>query len=200
MRKLQAAGLLIALIAAWSAGAEAGQKPASPAPGREIAKGKETVLGLYLTAKEAYEKWKSDPGRVKILDVRTPEEYLFVGHPVMAYHVPLAFQTYQWDAGKGRLPMKPNPDFVSQVKEIARPSDTILVICRSGGRSAQAVNRLAEAGFKKVYSIIDGMEGDVVEDPGSVFQGQRMKNGWKNSGLPYTYDPDPDRMKLPVDR
>ena len=60
------------------------------------------------------------------------------------------------------------------------------------------MNRLAEAGFKKVYSIIDGMEGDVVEESGSVFQGQRMKNGWKNSGLPYTYEPDPDRMKLPT--
>ena len=198
MRKLQAAGLLLAFITAGCAAAQAGEKPASPAPGREIAKGKETVLGLYLTAKEAYEKWKSHPGKVKILDVRTPEEYLFVGHPEMAYHVPLAFQTYRWDAEKRRLPMKPNPDFISQVKEIAGPADTILVICRSGGRSAQAVNRLAEAGFKKVYSIIDGMEGDVVEDPGSVFQGQRMKNGWKNSGLPYTYEPDPDRMKLPT--
>jgi len=200
MRRLLSAGLLVALIAAGSASAGGGQKPASPAPGREVPKGKETVLGLYLTAREAFEKWKSNPGKVKILDVRTPEEYLFVGHPEMAYHVPFAYQTYQWDAGKHRLPMKPNPDFVSQVKEIARPSDTLLVICRSGGRSAQAVNRLAEAGFKKVYSIIDGMEGDVVEDPGSVFQGQRMKNGWKNSGLPYAHDPDPERMKLPEGR
>ena len=166
-------------------------------PKANLPEGKQTVLGLYVTAKEAYEQWTAAPEKVKIIDVRTPEEYLFVGHPEMAYHVPLAFQTYQWDAEKRRLPMKPNPDFVSQVKEIARPSDTLLVICRSGGRSAQAVNRLAEAGFKKVYSIIDGMEGDVVEDPGSVFQGQRMKNGWKNSGLPWTHDPDPDRMKLP---
>jgi hypothetical protein len=37
-------------------------------------------------------------------------------------------------------------------------------------------------------------ERDVVDDPGSVFQGQRMKNGWKNSGLPWTYEPDPNRM------
>ena len=38
---------------------------------------------------------------------------------------------------------------------------------------------------------------DVVDDVGSVFQGKRMKNGWKNSGLPSTYDLDPDRMRLP---
>ena len=29
-----------------------------------------------------------------------------------------------------------------------------------------------------------GMEGDPVKDPDSVFVGQRLKNGWKNSGVP----------------
>jgi len=199
MRRHLAAGLVIGLVAAGSACAGPGEKPASPAPGREIAKGKETVPGLHVTAREAYEKWKAEPEKVKILDVRTPEEYLFVGHPAMAWNVPLYLQTYQWDAGKRRLPMKPNPDFLSQVKEIAGPADTILVLCRSGGRSAMAANQLAEAGFRNVYNIVEGMEGDLVDDPGSVFQGQRMKNGWKNSGLPWTYDPDPERMRLPGD-
>ena len=96
--------------------------------------------------------------------------------------------------------MTPNPDFLSQVKEVAQSTDTILVMCRSGGRSAMAVNQLAEAGFHNVYNIVDGLEGDKVEDPGSVFQGQRLKNGWKNSGLPWTYDLDPDRMQLPKGR
>ena len=41
------------------------------------------------------------------------------------------------------------------------------------------------------------MEGSQVKDPDSVFDGMRMKNGWKNSGLPWTYDIDPERMKLP---
>jgi len=50
----------------------------------EVPKGKETVLGLYVTAKEAYEKWQADSEKVKILDVRTPEEYIFVGHAEMA--------------------------------------------------------------------------------------------------------------------
>jgi rhodanese-related sulfurtransferase len=173
------------------------EKPASQAAKPELLKEKQTTLGLYLTAKEAYDKWKADPEKVKILDVRTPEEYLFVGHSAMAWNIPSFFQTYQWDAAKRKLPMKPNPDFVSQVKELAKPTDVILVMCRSGGRSAQAVNQLAEAGFRNVYNIIDGMEGDTVDDPGSVFQGQRMKNGWKNSGLPWTYDLNPERMRLP---
>ena len=166
-------------------------------PNAAIPKGKQTVLGLYVTAKEAYEKWKAEPEKVMILDVRTPEEYLFVGHPTMAWKIPVAVQVYEWDAVKGQFPMKLLPDFASRVSEVAKPNDTILVTCRSGGRSAIAVNMLAQAGFKHVYNIIDGVEGDVVEDPASVFLGQRLRNGWKNSGCPWTYKLTPDRMVLP---
>jgi rhodanese-related sulfurtransferase len=183
-----------------NAGGAVTEKSASQAAKPELPKEKQTTLGLYLTAKEAYDKWKAEPEKVKILDVRTPEEYLFVGHPAMAWNRPFSLQTYQWDAHKKRLSMKPNPDFVSQVKAVAKPDDMLLVMCRSGGRSALAVNQLAVAGFRNVYSIVDGMEGDMVNDPESVFQGQRMKNGWKNSGLPWTYDLDPERMLLPKGR
>jgi len=162
-----------------------------------IPKGKQTVLKLYVTAKEAYEKWKAEPDKVMIIDVRTPDEHLFVGHPTMAWNIPVAAQTYEWDAAKGQFPMKPLPDFVSRVSEVAKPDDTIMVMCRSGGRSAIAVNLLAQAGFEHAYNIIDGMEGDAVEDPASVFVGQRLKNGWKNSGCPWTYKLTPDRMVLP---
>jgi rhodanese-related sulfurtransferase len=167
-------------------------------PSRNVPKDKQTSLGLYLTARDAYQKWKADPKQVKILDVRTPEEYVFVGHPAMAWNVPVMLQVYQWDASGRKLPMKPNPDFVARAKELFKPSDTLLVMCRSGGRSAKAVDLLAEAGFKQVYNIIDGMEGDTVDDPESLFHGKRMKNGWKNSGLPWTYDLDPEKMSLPT--
>ena len=60
-----------------------------------------------------------------------------------------------------------------------------------------AINLLAAAGFTNAYNILDGMEGGRVDDPDSVFDGMRMKNGWKNSGLPWTYDLDPERMVLP---
>jgi len=165
-----------------------------------IPAGKQTVLGLYVTAKEAYEKWKAEPEKVKILDVRTREEYLFVGHPGMAWKIPVAVQAYEWDAATGRFPMIPLPDFVSRVSQAAKPDDTIMIMCRSGGRSAIAVNLLAAAGFKQVHQIVDGMEGDVVQDPDSVFLGQRHKNGWKNSGCPWTYKLTPERMLLPKAR
>jgi len=164
--------------------------------GSDLPKAKQTSLGLYLNAREAYEKWQADPENVTVLDVRTTEEYIYVGHAPMAWNVPLAAQTYEWDADKQYFSFRPNPDFIHQVMEFAKPSDTILVMCRSGGRSAMAVNRLADAGFTNVYQIIDGMEGDAVKDPESVYQGQRLKNGWKNSGIPWTYHPDPEHMRF----
>ena len=159
-------------------------------------KGRQTTLGLYVTAAQAYEMWKAAPDEVKVIDVRTPEEFAFVGHPEMVWNIPLAFVTYQRKAGKIEYGSKMNPDFVALVQEVAKPTDTLLLMCRSGGRSAMAVNKLAAAGFKNVYTITDGMEGDKVEDPESVFYGKRMKNGWKNSGLPWVYTIDPEKIIL----
>lgn len=188
------AGALVSLggLAATSS-ASADEHAASQLPA-----GKQTTLGLYVTSSEAYEKWKAAPDKVKIVDVRTPEEFLFIGHAEMAWNIPLAAQSYQWDAEKEQFPMQPLPDFVGRVQTMAGPDDLLLVMCRSGGRSAVAVNLLAKAGFKNVYNITDGFEGDHVKDPNSVYNGKRMVNGWKNSGVPWTYDIDPDQMLLPL--
>ncbi len=97
------------------------EKPASVAADRQLPKGKQTTLGLYVTAAQAYEKWKAAPDKVKIIDVRTPEEYAFIGHPEMAWDIPLAFVTYQRKDGKTEYGPKMNSDFVAEVKEIAGP-------------------------------------------------------------------------------
>lgn len=174
------------------AGATAPVSTPSDVPGA-----KQTSLGLYLTSREAYDKWKADPAQVKILDVRTPEEYVFVGHAEAAWNVPLLLQTYAWDTSGRNLAMTPNPEFLDRVKSLFKPSDTLIVICRSGGRSARAVDRLAAAGFRNVYSVIDGMEGDRIDDPANPTAGPRMQGGWKGSDLPWTYDLDPAKMSLP---
>ena len=85
---------------------------------QQVPEAKQTVLGLYVTAEKAYKQWKADPANVKIIDVRTPEEYVFVGHPAMAWNVPLKFLSYEWDAKRKKSVMKLNSDFVAQVKEI----------------------------------------------------------------------------------
>jgi rhodanese-related sulfurtransferase len=167
-------------------------------PIESIAKERQTSLGLYVTAKEAYDIWQADPERVKVLDVRTPEEWVFTGHAPMATIIPFALQTYEWDPEKKTLHWELNPEFVPAVKAWAGPDDTILVSCRSGGRAAMAINVLAAAGFTNAYNILDGMEGSRVHDPESVFDGMRMVNGWKNSGLPWTYEIDPEQMLLPA--
>jgi len=150
---------------------------------------KQTKPGLYITAREAYVKWLSDPGNIKIIDCRTPEEYIFIGHAPMACNIPVEFVTHKFDEKKQPV-MELNSDFLSQVKEKFSPDDIILTMCRSGSRSAKSVNILAEAGFKKVYNITDGFEGDEVKDPLSTFNGMRLRNGWKNAGNPWTYEID----------
>jgi rhodanese-related sulfurtransferase len=165
----------------------------------EIPKEKQTSLGLYVTAAEAYEKWQADNENIKILDVRTTEEYLFIGHAPMGWNVPFMSQSYEWDPDKEYFKMKPNPVFIDQVQQLFKPSDTILVMCRSGPRGAMAVNQLAEAGFTHVFNITDGMEGDAIRDPESLYNGQRLKNGWKNSGIPWTYDVKPEQMRFTIE-
>jgi rhodanese-related sulfurtransferase len=157
----------------------------------EVPDRKRTDLDLYVTAGDAYGMWVADPDRVHLVDVRTPEEYLFVGHPAMASNVPLLFIEYVWDVEKDEPAVRPNPTFVSAVSSRVESGDTLVVMCRSGGRSALAVNALAQAGFEHVFNVIDGFEGDKVDDPTSAYHGKRMKNGWKNSGAPWTYDCDP---------
>jgi len=166
-------------------------EPAPPLP----PKNKRTTLGLYATAVQAYEMWKADPEKVGIIDVRTPEEYAFIGHPYECWNVPLAFVTYQIKAGKFEWAPKWNTGFVAEIKKLAGPTDTLLVFCRSGDRSAMAVNQLAAAGFTNAYTITDGFEGDKVDDPDSVFDGKRMRNGWKNS-VPWVYTIDPEKIIL----
>jgi rhodanese-related sulfurtransferase len=132
---------------------------------------KRTSLGLYVTASDAFEKWKADPETVRIIDVRTPEEFRTVGVPEMAAKITLS--------------TKPQ-EFVGRVEQFAEPEDTVLVICRSGNRSAVAVEMLSKAGFKNAYTVIDGFEGDRNSDPTSPNYGKRTVNGWKNAGLPWT--------------
>ena len=48
---------------------------------------------------------------------------------------------------------------------------------------------------QNAYNIVDGVEGDLVHDPDSVFVGKRMRNGWKNSA-PWVYSIDPEKVIL----
>ncbi len=77
-----------------------------------LPKEKQTTLGLYVTAAEAYEKWKASPDSVFILDVRTPDEYMDIGHAEMAWNIPAFLQSWQWNEQAKHFGIKPNPDFM----------------------------------------------------------------------------------------
>jgi rhodanese-related sulfurtransferase len=158
---------------------------------------KHTEAGKYVTALEAYEMWKANPDKIKVLDCRITQEYVFVGHAAMAYNIPSKLWTGKWDGEKKDYELQDNPDFELAAKSKFSQTDTILVMCRSGHRSAASVNRLTKAGFTNVYNIVDGFEGDKIKDEESYLDGKRMKNGWKNSGAPWTYDLDPKLIYSP---
>ena len=122
-----------------------------------------------LTPKEAFQFLKNNPNAV-LVDVRSEIEFLFVGHPVGSIHVP-------WNDGPD---WEINPDFVAHVKKIANEARPVLLICRSGVRSLEAGKALKEAGFKEIYNVQHGFEGDLDES-----HRRSSLNGWRHAGLPW---------------
>jgi rhodanese-related sulfurtransferase len=114
----------------------------------------------------------------------------------MAYNFPSMFMSMKYDMKKKTYKMEVNPNFVAEVQQHFKKNQTLMLICRSGGRSAKATNLLAEAGFKNVYNVYDGFEGDKLKIENSYFNGQRMLNGWKNSGNPWTYTGEKDLVYM----
>jgi rhodanese-related sulfurtransferase len=161
---------------------------------------KRTRLGMYLSSQEAAKFMDQNASKTLFLDIRTPAEVAFLGMPAQAdANVPYMKEPDfpGWDNAKATLKLELNPDFLPEVRRRLsakglKGADTIVLICRSGDRSAAAANLLAEAGFKNVYSVVDGYEGDLAKDGPKA--GQRAVNGWKNAGLPWSYKLDKTKM------
>lgn len=180
--------LIVTLLASALVGrAVAGEIASSVVPADLPAK-KQTDTGLYLTPADAHAALEADPSIV-FLDVRDPVEVMFVGHADAADAIaPLMLVTNQFDTEKGAYKMMPNPGFLDVVAAVmAREGkgmdDPVFVTCQSGGRTARAVNALAKAGYSQVYALFEGIEGDLNPDTG-----RRDLNGWKNAGLPWSYE------------
>lgn len=131
-----------------------------------------------VSPKQAWEMLESDPDAV-VLDVRSRVEFDYVGHPVGAVNVPWQ-EAPDWHV---------DPEFVDKVRARLRqvgagrdPASTltVLALCRSGNRSEAAADALSGAGFKRVYNIAEGFEGD---RDGNKHRGSL--NGWRFHGLPW---------------
>ena len=153
-----------------------------------------TDFNLYMSAKQANEAKQAMGKKIIFLDVRTLEEVSFVGAPknVDGYAQYMKLDELNaLDKKKKAIITEPNSYFGTMVNKYVEKNgytkDTpIVLLCRSGVRSAAAANLLKKAGYGEVYSIYDGFEGDLDK------QGKRSIDGWKNAGLDFTFDISPE--------
>lgn len=187
MRRM-ASAMMLALAAALAVVAA----QANPA----VTGTKRTALGKYLSAQDAYGTVKAERDRLLFVDVRTGAELALVGAtPEIDAQIPFSefAEPRTWDSKANRFVMAPNPEFVAEVEAaLARKgldkTAKVLVMCRSGERSARAVDALAAAGFTNAWSVYDGFEGDLSPE------GHRTVNGWKNAKLPWSYAVDAAKL------
>ena len=109
-------------------------------------------------------------GHTVIVDVRTNEERKFVGYVEDTIHIP-------WATGTA---LNRNPRFAKELESKVGKDKTILLLCRSGKRSAAAANVAFNAGFENIYNIEQGFEGDLDED-----NHRGSFNGWRFHHLPW---------------
>lgn len=165
---------------------------------------KRTALGLYLTPAEAHQRVESAGARTLFIDVRSRAELQFVGVPAgVDANVPYSDLTEfsEFDEKHGAYRLEENLGFVDQVtmrlmgKGLSK-NDMVIVICRSGSRSARAADTLAKAGFTNVHSVPEGFEGDTAKS--GPQKGHRVVNGWKNRDLPWGYRLKPTQLSKVV--
>lgn len=73
-----------------------------------------------------------------------------------------------------------NPRFVRELEAKTGKDAVVLLLCRSGNRSALAAQAAAKAGFTQVFNVLEGFEGDL-DDAGH----RGTTNGWRLHGLPW---------------
>lgn len=114
-------------------------------------------------------------GAAVLVDVRSSEERHFVGRVPAGGHV-------AWATG---LSLNRNPRFVKEleIKVKGQKDQPILLLCRSGKRSALAAEAAAKAGFTRVYNVLQGFEGELNDQ-----QQRGTQDGWRHAELPWLQD------------
>lgn len=141
----------------------------------EAARGNAHAAGLpYAGSVTPQQAWAlHQAGDAVLVDVRTAEERKFVGHVPDTLHV-------AWATGTS---FTRNPRFVRELEAKTGKGVAVVLLCRSGNRSAQAAEAAAKAGFALVFNVTEGFEGELDE------AGHRgTGNGWRFHGLPWVQD------------
>lgn len=114
-----------------------------------------------------------EAGVARLVDVRSAEERKFVGHVPDSLHV-------AWQTGTALIK---NPRFLRELENKAGKDQVVVLLCRSGKRSALAAEAAAKAGFSQVYNVLEGFEGDL-----DTLQRRGEVGGWRYWGLPWQQD------------
>ena len=116
-------------------------------------------------------------GQALLVDVRTGEERALVGRVPEGVHVP-------WATGTA---LTRNPRFVRELEaKLAKDGGkdaVVLLLCRSGKRSALAAEAAAKAGFTQVFNVLEGFEGEI-----DALQQRGHGDGWRFHHLPWVQD------------
>ena len=131
-----------------------------------------------LTPDQAWKMIQDDPTAV-LVDIRSSMEFLFVGHPKGAVHIPWIDEP-DWTV---------NPHFATDIRKLLlggvvcteeEHCAPVILICRSGKRSLDAGKSLLKAGLMYVFHIDEGFEGDLDDD-----HHRSSSGGWRFRGLPW---------------
>ena len=129
-----------------------------------------------LLPKMAIERLQNNP-QALFVDVRSKAEYKYVGYPENSNLIPW-IDDPDWE---------PNPEVFSDLvmQELdgrENLSDTeIILICRSGFRSNEALKCLENKGFTQVSHVASGFEGDLDEN-----DHRGNLNGWRHDGMQWS--------------
>lgn len=198
------AALLLALALTTAPPAALAQAPKA-APPQKIGSAKlpeemRSKLGLYMMPRDAHRFVQANQGKVLFVDIRTRAEAQFLGMAdgVDALVPYVEFQEFMtdWDEDRGFYRLEPFSDFAPEMERRLKAkgltkNDPIVLICRAGERSARAADLLSDLGYTRVYTVVNGFEGQLSE------KGRRNLNGWKNDGLPWSYELDKSKMYFP---
>ncbi|OYU11412.1 MAG: rhodanese [Comamonadaceae bacterium PBBC1] len=114
-----------------------------------------------------------ESGAAALVDVRSGEERKFVGHVPGSVHV-------AWAMGTA---LTRNPRFARELEAKVRKDAVVLLLCRSGKRSALAAEVAAKTGFTSVFNVLEGFEGEI-----DAQQHRGVADGWRFRGLPWVQD------------
>jgi rhodanese-related sulfurtransferase len=138
---------------------------------RDLARSQALPFAGSVTPAEAWALF--DGGEALLVDVRTAEERKFVGQVPGSLHVP-------WATGTA---LTRNPRFVRELEAKVGKASNVLLLCRSGKRSALAAEAATKAGLPAVFNVLEGFEGEI-----DALQRRGALGGWRHHGLPWVQD------------